>query len=135
MWPPSAAASFARSAGDATAATVVPAGGAPAAFCCFWYRRIMMSLMCVCSATQMSSPCLVSNWNTWRIPATRILKNTAWDELPNCMMSRSSAECRYSLGTGRKKWIPRLLMPRRMRPGRRPMGSSMRFTGKKMELP
>ena len=64
------------------------------------YRFIMMSLMCVCSAMQMSSPCLVSNWKMCSTPATRILKNTAVLLLPNCMMSRSSAECRYSLGTG-----------------------------------
>lgn len=58
-----------------------------------------------------------------------------WEEEPNCMMSRSSAECRYSLGTGRKKCTPRLLMPRISFWGSRPMGSSMRFTTKKMELP
>ena len=51
------------------------------------------------------------------------------------MMSRSSAECRYSLGTGRKKCTPRLLMPRMSLAGSRPMGSSMRFTVKKMLLP
>lgn len=51
------------------------------------------------------------------------------------MMSRSSAECRYSLGTGRKKCTPRLLMPRISFWGSRPMGSSMRFTVKKMLLP
>ena len=48
--------------------------------------------------------CFVSNWKIWRTPATRILKKTAVLLLPNCMMSLSSAECRYSLGTGRKKW-------------------------------
>lgn len=42
------------------------------------------------------------------------------------MMSRSSALCRYSLGTGRKKCTPRLLMPRIRRGGSRPIGSSMR---------
>ena len=45
------------------------------------------------------------------------------------MMSRSSAECRYSLGTGRKKCTPRLLMPRISLGGSRPMGSSMRCRG------
>jgi hypothetical protein len=42
------------------------------------------------------------------------------------MMSRNSAEWRYSLGTGRKKCTPRLLMPRMSLGGSRPMGSSMR---------
>jgi hypothetical protein len=51
------------------------------------------------------------------------------------MISRSSAECRYSLGTGRKKCTPRLLMPRMSFWGSRPMGSSMRLTVKKMALP
>lgn len=60
----------------------------------------MTSLMCVCSAMQMSSPWRVSNWKMCSTPATRILKNTAALLLPNCMMSRSSALCRYSLGTG-----------------------------------
>ena len=64
------------------------------------YRFIIMSLMCVCSAMQMSSPCRVSNWKMCSTPATRILKKTAVLLLPNCMMSRSSAECRYSFGTG-----------------------------------
>ena len=49
---------------------------------------------------QMSSPCRVSNWKMCSTPATRILKKTAVLLLPNCMMSRSSAECRYSFGTG-----------------------------------
>jgi hypothetical protein len=40
------------------------------------------------------------------------------------MMSRSSAECRYSFGTGLKKCTPRLLMPRISLGGSRPMGSS-----------
>jgi hypothetical protein len=48
----------------------------------------------------------VSNWNTCSTPATRILKKTAEELEPNCMMSRSSAECRYSFGTGRKKCTP-----------------------------
>ena len=37
--------------------------------------------------------------------------------------------------TGRKKWTPRLLMPRISFAGSSPMGSSMRFTWKKMALP
>ena len=37
-------------------------------------------------------------------PVTRILKNTAAAEEPNCMMSLSSALCKYSIGAGRKKW-------------------------------
>lgn len=41
------------------------------------YRFIMMSLMCVCKAMQISSPCLVSNWKMCKTPATRILKKTA----------------------------------------------------------
>lgn len=44
----------------------------------------MMSLMCVCSAMQMSSPWRVSNWKICKTPATRILKNTAWLDEPNC---------------------------------------------------
>ncbi len=49
----------------------------------------------------------VSNWKMCSTPATRILKNTACEDEPNCMMSRSSALCRYSFGTGRKKCTPR----------------------------
>mmetsp|Transcript_4382 Transcript_4382/g.15487 ORF Transcript_4382/g.15487 Transcript_4382/m.15487 type:complete len:231 (+) Transcript_4382:2668-3360(+) len=108
-----------------------------AAFFCFFsaYRFVITSLMCVCNAMQMSSPCFVSNWKMCNTPATRILKNTAAAEEPNCMMSRSSALWRYSIGTGRKKWIPRLLMPRTILPGSKPIGSSIRFTGKKIEPP
>lgn len=95
----------------------------------------MMSLMWVCRAMQMSSPWRVSNWKMCSTPATLILKKTAALLLPNCMMSLSSAEWMYSLGTGRKKWTPRLLMPRMALAGSRPMGSSMRRTVKKMELP
>lgn len=51
------------------------------------------------------------------------------------MMSRSSALCRYSLGTGRKKCTPRLLMPRISFCGSRPIGSSIRLTVKKTLLP
>jgi len=83
----------------------------------------------------MSSPCLVSNWKMCSTPATRILKNTAVLLLPNCMISRSSAECRYSFGTGLKKWTPRLLTPRISLAGRSPIGSSILLTVKKMELP
>ncbi len=52
----------------------------------------MMSLMCVCSAMQMSSPWRVSNWKMCSTPATRILKNTAWLLLPNCARMRAHAE-------------------------------------------
>ena len=51
------------------------------------------------------------------------------------MMSRSSAEWMYSLGTGRKKCTPRLLMPRISLAGSSPMGSSIRLTVKKAALP
>lgn len=107
--------------------------------------------------------CLVSNWKIWRTPATRILKKTAVLLLPNCIMSLNSAECRYSLGTGRKKWTcvkaelqdqlqlvveqiyyfshvirhptPRLLIPKMILPGKSPIGSSIFRTLKKTELP
>ena len=72
------------------------------AACCA-YLFCITSLMCVCSATQISSPCLVSNWNTCSTPATLILKKTAVSDEPNCMMSLSSALWRYSMGVGRKK--------------------------------
>jgi hypothetical protein len=83
--------------------------------------------------------------------------------LPNCFMSLSSAECRYSLGTGRKKWTcvkaelqnqpqleveqihmfyhmirhptPRLFIPKMILPGKSPIGSSIFRTLKKTELP
>ena len=83
----------------------------------------------------MSSPCLVSNWKMCSTPATRILKNTAAAEEPNCMMSLSSALCKYSIGAGRKKWIPRVLIPSTMRPGNSPIGSSIRLTGKNADPP
>ena len=120
---------------EAVAAAAAPLE-TPDAFCfCVLYRFVMTSLMCVCSAMQMSSPCLVSNWKMCSTPATRILKNTAAEDDPNCMISRSSALCKYSIGVGRKKWMPRLLIPSTMRPGSKPMGSSIRRTGKKMEPP
>ena len=95
----------------------------------------MTSLMCVCSATHTSSPPRVSNWNTCITPATRILKKTAFSEDPNCMMSRSSALCRYAMGVGRKKCTPRGFTPSTMRPGSSPIGSSMRFTKKNVDPP
>ena len=125
-------------AAPAPAAPPPPAAAAAAASaraCERANRLTMTSLMCVCSAMQMSSPWRVSNWNTCSTPATRILKKTAEGDDPNCMMSRSSALWRYSLGTGRKKCTPRLLTPSTSFGGSSPIGSSARRTLKKTDEP
>lgn len=66
------------------------------------YRFIMMSLMCVCSAMQMSSPWRVSNWKMCNTPATRILKKTAWLDEPNC--STRTLQCLSSCS--KHHWDP-----------------------------
>lgn len=68
----------------------------------FWADRCILnlSLMCVSSAMIISSLWQVSNSKVCMTPATRVLKKTAMLLQPNCLMSRSSAEFRYSLGRG-----------------------------------